>query len=44
MLVREGTYVHYFSAYTNHVTILLRGTSNVGLVLPVVSLFLMFVC
>ena len=34
------TCVHYISACTNHVTILLRGISNVGLVLPVVSLFL----
>ncbi len=36
MLVRESTCVHYTSAYTIHVTRLLRGFHQVGLVLPVV--------
>ena len=43
MSVQESTWVHYASAYTNHVTRHLKGFLHVGLVLPVVSLFLMFV-
>ncbi len=37
MLVWESTCVHYTSAYTNHVTRLLRDFHQVGMVLPVVS-------